>query len=223
MQKAEYSVSIIIPTMNRPLELAVCLDSISKQSLRPKQTIVIEAGKEDLSENMLREKYPEVLFLRFPESSLTSARNRAIKDAEGDIVIFLDDDIILEPGFVYAMTEVFKIKGLSSIGGVCGNITNQISGSEKWMHRLILKAFFMGESGSGKFKISGAPTFVYGSNRVKEVEFIPGGITAYRRSLFDEFLFDEKLKGYCYGEDADFSYRISRKYKNYYTRMQERS
>ena len=35
--------------------------------------------------------------------------------------------------------------------------------------------------------------------------------------MLSNLTFDENMKGYCYWEDSDFSYRVSRKYSNYYT------
>ena len=50
-----------------------------------------------------------------------------------------------------------------------------------------------------------------------EVEFLCGGQTAYRRQVCEEFGFDEDFfSGYSALEDVDFSYRVSRKYRNHY-------
>jgi len=48
---------------------------------------------------------------------------------------------------------------------------------------------------------------------IVEVDFLPGGICSYRRRVFDEFLFTERYRALGFGEDKDFSYRVSRKYR----------
>ena len=45
-----------------------------------------------------------------------------------------------------------------------------------------------------------------------KTEILPGGITAYRREVFENFRFDEVLIRYCLGEDMDFSYRVGKQY-----------
>lgn len=69
----------------------------------------------------------------------------------------------------------------------------------------------------GRFQYSGFSTHPYGFDSIVEVECVPGGLTAYRKEVFQDFKFDEFLQGYCYMEDVDFSYRESRKFRNVYT------
>jgi hypothetical protein len=73
---------------------------------------------------------------------------------------------------------------------------------------------------TGKFRLSGfstSPTPSKPGATVLETEGAPGGYTAYYKEVLNEFRFDENLKGYAWGNDADISYRISRKYKNIFT------
>jgi GT2 family glycosyltransferase len=46
-----------------------------------------------------------------------------------------------------------------------------------------------------------------------EVEFLSGCNMAYRREVVDTLRFDERLTGYALGEDLQFSYRVSRRWK----------
>jgi GT2 family glycosyltransferase len=59
---------------------------------------------------------------------------------------------------------------------------------------------------------------LYGAEEVKNVEFLSGGLTAYRREVFKDLKFDEDfLDAHLYTDDEDFSYMVSRKYRNVYT------
>jgi hypothetical protein len=50
--------------------------------------------------------------------------------------------------------------------------------------------------------------------KVQEVDFFHGYAMSFRRNIFQEFSFDEKkYQRYGLGEDQDFSYRVSKKYK----------
>ncbi|MDP8217550.1 MAG: hypothetical protein P9M03_02365, partial [Candidatus Theseobacter exili] len=48
---------------------------------------------------------------------------------------------------------------------------------------------------------------------VTEVDFLGGGVCSYRKKIFREFGFTDKYRDYAFGEDKDFSYRVSKKYK----------
>lgn len=217
MQKAKYSVSVIIPTKTRANDLANCLDSVFAQSRRPMEVIVVDGGLPG-NRQIFEDRYSQIKYLEYHLSSgLTDSKNFGVNNSKGDILLFLDDDIVLEKDFIEKILEIFDEKGINETGGVAGNIINQSSIKEKGLYYFIKKLFLLPMYGNGKFRWSGSPTFVYGSDRVMQVDFLPGGVTAYKRAVFCDFLFDDNLKGYCYGEDADFSYRESRKYKNYYT------
>jgi len=212
------TVSVIIPTKERPEDLMACLASIYRQTYMPSQVIVVEGGMSGTSKKLVRTTYPNAQFVEFPESTgLTSSRNRALSIISGEISIFLDDDVVLDEDFVEKITEVFSMEDFNSIGGVVGNMFGYKGGNDSFLHYLIKRLFLMPIRGDGRFRLSGAPTFIYGAKDIKQVEFIAGGISGYRTKIFDEFRFDENLKGSSLGEDKDFSYRISRKYRNYYT------
>ena len=46
-----------------------------------------------------------------------------------------------------------------------------------------------------------------------EVAWLSGCNMSYRKELFDEFSFDERFEGNGWGDDRDFSYRVSRRYR----------
>ncbi|MEK7375843.1 MAG: glycosyltransferase [Candidatus Margulisiibacteriota bacterium] len=213
----QYSVSVIIPTKNRKSDLEKCLDAVYCQTCVPQEAIVVEGGAQE-NKQYFEKKYKGLKYLQFSGSTgLTQSKNYGLKQSKGDVLIFLDDDLVIEKDFISAILSLFKEKSSENVGGISGNITNQNNEKEKGLYRIIKMIFLMPMFGDGTFRISGMPTFVYGDLNVRKVEFIAGGVTAYKRKVFDEFMFDEKLTGYCYGEDADFSYRVSRKHDNYYT------
>ena len=86
------------------------------------------------------------------------------------------------------------------------------------LHLLIARIFLLLTSGNGRFRSSGCPTFIHGAKEIRNVEFLSGGLTAYRKEVFRDLKFDEDfLDAHFYTDDEDFSYRFSRKYQNVYT------
>jgi len=97
-------VSVIIATHNRPEKLAETLSSLTRQDNEAgeyeiivvddgsKPPVVIESGNE----------LPSVVLVRVEGLERSAARNRGAAAARGKLLIFIDDDISVEPDFVAA-------------------------------------------------------------------------------------------------------------------------
>lgn len=94
---AARSVSIVIPTRDRPMQLAEALASITAQSHPPAQVVVVD----DHSETpVVLDAHPsiEVLVVRHARNQGPgAARNTGMAHATGQLVLFLDDDDLLTP------------------------------------------------------------------------------------------------------------------------------
>ncbi|MBW1676052.1 MAG: glycosyltransferase [Deltaproteobacteria bacterium] len=212
--------SAIICTKDRYSDVVRCICHVLKQDVMPREIVIVDASKDNIVEAMVTGTLFDVAFpvIRHIRSKpgLTYQKNLGIRNSTSSIILFLDDDILLYPEFLHNILRVFD-EAPGPIGGVTGNIVN-IDRDEKSYCALLRRIFFSYGFGDGSFKRSGAATYPYGLSEVKEVEFLCGGQTAYRREVCEEFWFEELFfEGYSYLEDVEFSYRVSRKYKNYYT------
>lgn len=215
-------ISIIIPTKDRTFEICQCIDSILKQSLLPHEIIIVDSSEETYLDSVLEEKIPAIMplvKLLHVKASASEARNIGVRHSTGDILFFFDDDVILDRDYIRQVMNVFTNDEEGNIGGVMGNIINvrrDLTSIASVMRRL----FFWDHFGNGKFLPSGLPTYVHGHGKAMQTEFLSGCMSAYRRKVIEEFVFDEnlgRLSGYTYLEDADLSYRVSRKYTLVYT------
>lgn len=211
--------SVVICTKNRQNEILKCIDSIVMQSVKPEEVIIIDASnnlgiEKIIADKLIKDKDIEYKYLH-TKSGLTYQRNRGVEIASGEIIMFLDDDVILENDYIKEIIRVFENDSEKKIGGIGGNITNTHLSKIRF-ERLIKKLFFLSDNGDGFFKHSGSPTRPFRQKENLEVECLPGCMMSYRSDVFKNFSFDENMKMYCYMEDCDFSYRVSRKFKNYY-------
>jgi GT2 family glycosyltransferase len=222
----QISVSVVIPTVGRIRQIYDCVNSILKQSLVPNEIIIIDSSKDGNLDSYLRTKFPvsrtEIKYIPFM-ASLTAARNMGVQKSKGDIVFFFDDDVILDKNYIKEVIKIFAEDESVEIGGVMGDVvnikTNPRSLNEV-LRGLVRKRFYLSYYGNGSFKPSGSATWVQGENRITKTKFLSGCMMAYRRRVLNKFKFDEelgKLSGYCFMEDIDFSYRVSRKYALVYT------
>lgn len=218
------NVSIIVCTKDRPKELAKCIESITRQSRIPDEVVIVHGGcKQILSPTveLVGPVYVKHIYSAAP-SYLTADRNKGVRGSSGDIIIFVDDDVILHKGFVREIVRVFENDAGRRIGGAMGRIVNIPRPQETFsfgavLYQLIRRTFLLPRIGDGRFLPSGSPTYIDYSTSPRDVEFLSGCCMAYRRELFQELQFDEDfLNAHLYVDDEDFSYRVSRKYRNTY-------
>lgn len=104
------NLSVIIPTYNRKDILGRTLSALQAQTLTRFEVIVVDDGSTDGTPEAIetwRANQPETLafeleVLRQPNLKQGQARNLGLKTARGEIVLFLGDDIIPDPGFIEA-------------------------------------------------------------------------------------------------------------------------
>lgn len=210
-------VSIIIPTYNRVKELEECLDSILVQTYLPKEIIIVDDSDDLKIErliNSIQDKFKSnKIYLNYlkneNEKGLTIARNLSVVHSTGEIVLFLDDDVVLEREYIEEIIKIYRIK--PDALGVQGHITNlpkicNIS--------LYSKIFFNGRFEKNKCRVLPSLQASYPNILTKVItcEWMSGSNCSYKRWIFDEFQFDENLKRYSYNEDVDFSSRVNKKY-----------
>jgi GT2 family glycosyltransferase len=215
-------ISAIICTKDRPDEVLRCLASILVQSCLPDEIIIVDSSHNVELAGRL-DKWAgkgkiELLYIR-SDPGLPRQRNVGISKASGRIIFFFDDDVVFERDYIEEIIKVFATDPTGRIGGVMGDIheLREARQIQAWWKNPLRRAFFMSCFGNGRFLLSGSATWPYGTDVVLPTEFLCGGQVAYRRSVFENLLFDENLKGYALYEDVDFSYRESRLYQNVYT------
>lgn len=84
-------VSVVVPTYNRAYGLAACLDSLMEQDYRDYEVILSDDGSTDET-RMVANRYPRVQYIAGPNGGPAVARNRGIRRALGEFVVFTDDD-----------------------------------------------------------------------------------------------------------------------------------
>lgn len=99
-------LSAAICTRGRRELLARALDSLREQDVH-EVLVVDNAPADDSTRRLVQERFPGVRYMAEPSRGLDFARNRALREATGEIVAFLDDDAVAAPGWATALTSVF--------------------------------------------------------------------------------------------------------------------
>lgn len=104
------SVSIVLPTRNRPALLLDALRSVACQTHLELELILVRDGGEPLSDEaraaLGRLEFPSRVFEHDdPAHGLAASRNLGVREARGDAIAFLDDDDLWEPEHVKRLSD----------------------------------------------------------------------------------------------------------------------
>ena len=207
-------VCVIIPTKNRPQDLQLAARSLFAQTCNPGPVVIIDQSQDDASRLLVDEELAvaqnrhgpgwNLQYVRDPAiSGAATARNRAMAIADGDIWLFLDDDVILEPDFVDQLLAVYRDH--PEVSGVSGVITNQ-KRPTVWFR--LWNALFV----RGPFHDERQPIY-WDADRLRNSPPIPvrrfgGGLMSFRADVIKGRRFDENLRGVSDGEDVDFCMQL---------------
>lgn len=93
------SVSVIVPVLRGGEDLTRCLDAIAALYPAPAEVLVVADG--DDADDVRRAQRHDVTILRLPRrGGPARARNAAARQARGDVLLFLDADVVTAPGVV---------------------------------------------------------------------------------------------------------------------------
>lgn len=208
-----YSCSVVIATRNRPAPLRKCLESIAIQSLLPSEVLVVDASEGPDTESLCDEVRGGLPFRlvhsRAQVMSAAAQRNDGARQSVGDLILFLDDDVVLEPDYIREMVAVFESDSDHKVGGVSGTIVNQTYSPPSWLNRILLRICIGLVPGPGTLvgpAVNMLPADI--PNTRQRVQWLNSTGVAYRRDVFLDKLFPESYRGYSFMEDVHLSARV---------------
>jgi glycosyltransferase involved in cell wall biosynthesis len=99
------STTVVVPTRGRAAYLAVTLDSLSRQSGEVShEVLVVDDGSTDATPEVA-ERFGVRLIRHGERRSLNAARNTGLREAGADLIAFVDDDVLVPPGWLEALAE----------------------------------------------------------------------------------------------------------------------
>ena len=111
----ETNYSIIIPTLNRAFQLKTTLQSAIDLKYDPRkyEIIIVDNGSRDETKELcasIIEDNPTINIKYFfdPIPGLLTGRHKGAQEAKGETLCFLDDDVILSPKWLIAVSETME-------------------------------------------------------------------------------------------------------------------
>ena len=188
--KAIEEISVIIPTYNRCDLLKRAINSVIKQTITPKEIIIVDNGSTDQTYQMVSSLFPEINYFIEKKRGVSAARNKGILESKSKWIAFLDSDDAWKPTKLEKQMEY--------------SVFNQdkyriIHTDENWYRN---KKFL---NQLKKHKKSGGNIF---KNSLQLCCISPSSVLL-KKQIFDDYgLFDENLE-VC--EDYDMWIRITAK------------
>lgn len=111
--------SIIIPVYNRPQEVDDLLQSLTRQTFRNFEVLIIEDGS-SLKSDAVFEKYSSLLSIQYffkLNSGPGPSRNFGFEKARGQYFVIFDSDCLIPPQYLQAVENHLKSTPLDAWGG----------------------------------------------------------------------------------------------------------
>jgi len=168
--------SIIIPVYNRPSEVGELLESLSLQTCKDFEVVIVEDGS-TISCDQVVKSYESQLAIRYfvkPNSGRSHTRNYGMQRAVGKYLLFFDSDCIIPPGYFEQVNKDIKETDADCFGGpdrahssftplqkaisysmTSFLTTGGIRGSKRGMEKFVPRTFNMGFSKEVYEKVGG--------------------------------------------------------------------
>ena len=229
--------SLIVCTYKRAKPLLTLLHSVNNQTVYPNEILIIDGSYDNDTKTILEENtFHALQYFKVGDEDrgLTKQRNFGISKVgfDIDIVCFLDDDTVLETNYFKELLNTYNV--YPEALGVGGYITNEISwtkvneGEIKNNIKLFYNDGFKRTDGSRfvlrkrlgldtdrppgylpEFSHGRSISFIPPSGKIYQVEQLMGGVSSFKKTVFDSFQFSTYFQGYGLYEDADFTFRVS--------------
>ena len=103
-------MTVAVCTRDRPDQLAQCLTALNALDYPAHRLdiLVVDNAPSTEATNALVASHPAIRYVLEPRPGLNWARNRAVLEAHGEIVVFTDDDVIVDTGWLHAIASAFR-------------------------------------------------------------------------------------------------------------------
>ena len=183
--------SIIVPVYNRPDEVDELLESLSNQTQKDFEVIIVEDGSIKNCKDVC-DKYADILVLHYyakENSGPGQSRNYGAERANGEWLIILDSDVVLPEGSLAAIDSAIS-SDIAAFGGPDAAHPS-FTPIQKAISYSMTSFFTTGGIRGGKAKLD---------------KFYPRSYNmGIRRDVYQQLGGFSKMR---FGEDIDFSYRI---------------
>lgn len=221
----------------RPQSLHQLLQSVQNQTKYPDEILIIDGStNQDTALILGNNPFDHLNYYSVPPEycGLTKQRNYGIERvaADSEVICFLDDDIVLTATYFEELLKTYQIfPEALGVGGYIIDETKIEFVGEKYQpkmdefyfdgwkrkdgSRFVLRKKLGLDSDcppgySSLYSHGRSVGFLPPSGKTYEVEMLMGGVSSFRKKVFDTLHFSTYFEGYGLYEDADFTLRVAK-------------
>lgn len=196
--------SIIVPVYNRPQEIRELLQSLTSQTIRDYEVIIVEDGSTIRCEadiDHFRDKL-KIQYLYKPNSGPGPSRNEGAKLASGNYFVFFDSDCIIPPHYFEAVEKGLREQNLDGWGGP-DRAHSDFTSLQRAMGYTMASVLTTGGIRGGKKHVGWFQPRSFNMGLSRKVFEITGGYKFDRHAEDIELSFRMKKAGFRIGLIAD--------------------
>lgn len=206
--------SVIIPTYNRGALILDTLNTVLGQNYADVEIIVVDDGSTDntlrvLEPYVVDEKIRLIRQAHFGKPS--SARNRGLEEATGDVIFLLDSDDLMLPNKISSTMHAFHQLGHRNVGFCCTDFLLRRNNSDEYNH--FSAPFYYKFREAPKRKVDEGVSLIASRdayNALLSANYVGTSSVALRKEIvYAGFRFDENLTN---SDDYDMWLRLAREY-----------
>lgn len=196
---------VVIPTLNRPEQLRMLVDSFMGQTLKPSKVIVVDAS--DIVSSLNHYPFPTMV-IRSEIRSAAQQRNTGICEILAsedffDLCFFLDDDVVLPKNYFEKLAQsILKYDAIGVSGVAIGN-------DESFIKNLRVTRIFGLSGPPGTLTRAAINVPVRGTKNPIEVDWLIG-CSCWRINSLSDLRFQKDFLGQSIFEDVIFSVEASK-------------
>lgn len=179
--------SVVIPSYRAERTIEKCLQNILSQTTSGRYEVIVCDSSPGAEVQNIAAQYPVRFIKKTKKIPPGIARNIGAESAQGELLIFIDADIILSPG---ALEEIWKCYRQ---GRDVFSIALELDKESKSLSSRVEQYLFFCEYQSGR--------------KSSERKNLPSTVFVIKKELFSSF---GGFKSYWRGEDTEFTERISK-------------
>ncbi len=204
-------LAIIIPTKDRPEKIKDLLNSIAMQNVQCRRIIIVDGGESIKDIILSYEELPMEYYLCDTPGQIIQ-RNLALSKLtdEDKLVAFFDDDLVLMPGSIKCMIDMWN-NVEKETAGISFNIINNPPVKHSFLKSLI----GMSNKNMGAILGSGYNVPISPTEKNIETEWLCGGATVWKQEILQIYVNRDIKSRWAVCEDVIFSYPISKHYSLY--------
>jgi GT2 family glycosyltransferase len=193
--------SVIVLSWNGRDDLPDCLNALLAQDYDELEILVVDNGSSDGSADLVAERFPQVRLIRNERNlGFATGNNIGLRKANGDVLVLLNQDTVVQPGWLAGLAEgLLGAPDIGIVGGKACYPDGRLQHAGGWVdERGAGHHFGHCETDQGQYDVS------------RDVDFVTGaGLAITRRALETIGGLDEGFSP-AYYEDVDWCFRARR-------------